>query len=90
MPKHLGIDANILAGTVTLKNAKVISVMFIDSKGQQMTFVKSPRIGLTLMDTSTNPPYKTNDIKSGDLFTGFILGFQAPVSIDVEWSAQER
>ena len=90
MPRLLGLDVNYLSGTVSLTGVKVAQVTFRDSSGNAVSFTKEPMISLTILNASTVPPYKVKGNKTGNVFTGFMIGFQAAQSIDVDWTATER
>jgi hypothetical protein len=90
MPKHIGIDANYIAGTVTLTNVKVAQVNFTNAAGNPVSFTREPMISLTMLNASTIPPFKVAGIKTGNVFTGFKIGFQTPQTVDIDWTATER
>jgi hypothetical protein len=35
-------------------------------------------------------PFKVGDNKTGNLYSGFTIGFQSNVTCDVEWQALEK
>ena len=90
MPEHYGIDVNVIGGTVSFTNTKTAKVDFKNQQGESVTFTFEPRIQLTLLNASTQVPYKVKATKVGNLFTGFVLGFQNQVTIDVDWQALKR
>jgi hypothetical protein len=89
MPKLLGLDVNYLSGTVTMTAVKVAKVTFRDSSGNAVSFTKEPMIALTILNSSTVPPYKVKGDKTGNVFTGFTIGFQTTQTVDVDWAATE-
>ena len=91
MPKHLAIDINVISGSVTLTGAKTAIVYYKTVFGNQIVFLKAPRLSITLLDSSvTSPPFKKNDIKSGSNYIGFTIAFNATVTQTIEWIASER
>ena len=86
----LAIDANVLSATLHFENTRTARWDFINSVGQAVTFSKSPRVQATALDTSAAPIYKVKDVKTGNLYTGVIVGFNVPVTLDVEVQIQER
>jgi hypothetical protein len=90
MPEHYAVDVNVISGSVHFDNAKLMSVMYTNSNGDPVSFSKSPRLQLTVLNTTVVNPFKTQDIKAGNLFTGFKIGFQSNQTLDVEWQVMER
>ena len=78
MPKHLTVE-NLVAGSIVFYNSKKSIITFAKP------FAKAPRVAVTLMDTSSNPPYVTTATK-----TGFTINFQQNFSGEVQWVAIER
>jgi hypothetical protein len=83
------MDSNVLSGTVSLKGTKSVQVAFKNSAGSNISFTKAPQITLTLLNT-TAVVFKVGDVKTGNLFTGFTLGFQNSVTCDVSWQVLEQ
>ena len=90
MPTHYAIDANIISGTVNFNSQKTMNINFTDTSGNTILFTKAPRIQLTIKNASTATACKTKDIKTGSLYSGFAIGFQTAVTLEVEWQAVER
>jgi len=90
MPEFLGIDVNVLSGTVNIQNGKVADVDFFDASGNAISFTLAPRIVLTVLNSANAPAFKVKNKKVGNLFTGFVMGFQNNVTVDVEWQAFKR
>lgn len=90
MPIHVALDANQVCGTLELQNVKVAQADFADSAGNPVTFSKEPMIQMTLLNVSTVPPYKIVSIKTGNVFTGFKVGFSALQTLSIDWSATQR
>jgi len=90
MPEHYAMDANVLSGTASLNGVKTTKVTFKDKVGNTIAFTKAPRIVLTLLNAAVAVPFKVKNDPVAGPFTGFILGFQNPVTLDVEWQALKR
>jgi hypothetical protein len=90
MPRLLGIDVNFLSGTITLTSVKVAQVNFVNSNGDPVAFTKEPMVSLTMLNSSTVPPFKVAGTKTGNVFTGFKIGFQTTQTVDIDWTATER
>lgn len=88
--RHVAIDINQVTGTVTLTDVKMASVVFKNSDGDTVLFTKEPMVSITLLNAAVVPPFKVKASKTGNLFSGFILGFQTPQTIDIDWTATER
>jgi len=90
MPRHLAIDSNYVSGTISMNGTKVATAYFKNADGQPVLFSKAPRLTLTLLNASQASPFKTQDVKTGNLFIGFKIGFGSNVTLDIEWVASER
>ena len=90
MPKHLAVGRNAIGGTASFNNTKTAACYYRDLGGNQILFTIAPQLQITLRDSTTNPPFKTGNIKSGNLFAGFVIGFQSNFTGEVEWQAIER
>lgn len=90
MPEHYAVDCNVVSGSVHFESVKVMQVNYADSEGNPISFTKAPRVQLTMLNNSANVPFKTVDTKSGSNFTGFKIGFQNAVTLDVEWQVMTR
>jgi hypothetical protein len=90
MPVHYGVDVNVISGSVHLDNVKTVEISYVDSSGNPVVFTKEPRLQITLLDASSQVPFKTRAIKSGVNYVGVIIGFQAKITIDLEWQVLER
>ena len=86
----LAIDANVISTTLHFENTKTARWDFQNSIGGAVSFTKAPRVQITALDTSAAPAYKCANVKTGALYTGVIVGFNIPVTIDVELQIQER
>lgn len=90
MPKHYAVDENILSGSVHFEGVKTAQVSFVKTDGSPVSFTVAPRVQLTLLNASSQVPYRVSNVKTGNLYTGIVIGFQSPVTIDVEWQVVER
>lgn len=90
MPRFLAIDVNVVSGTVHLENTKTAQVDFKNAQGQPVAFTLAPRLQLTLLDQTNQIPFKVSNVKTGNVYTGFIVGFQTKVTTDIEWEVSER
>ena len=90
MPKHYAVDTNVISGSAHLAGVKTIEITYRDSEGNPVVFTKEPRLQITLLDATSQVPFKTKAIKSGSNFVGVIIGFQNPITIDFEWQVAER
>jgi hypothetical protein len=90
MPRFLAVDVNVVSGTVHLENTKTTQVDFKNAQGQPVAFTLAPRLQLTLLDQTNINPYKVSNVKTGNVYTGFIIGFSNKVTLDVEWEVSER
>ena len=89
MPRHLGIGANVVKGTVAFNSTKTAQADFKDDAGNPVGFTKEPNIQLTLLDPNGTPPYKVKSVKTGNVFTGFVIGFSQVQTLTVSWRAEE-
>jgi hypothetical protein len=83
------MDANAVSGVVKFNNTKTTQVVFKDSAGNAISFTKPPRIMLTILN-SASMPFKVSDNKTGNVYSGFTIGFQSVMTCDVEWQALEK
>ena len=90
MPRHLAIDTNYIGGTVSIVSAKTATINYTNAAGNPVLFTTAPRITLTMTSSTTAVPFKTLNVKTGALFSGFKIGFQTNVTADIEWVASER
>jgi hypothetical protein len=90
MPRHLAIDANVISGTVHMTGTKTVQVDFRDSQGNPVAFTKAPRLQITLLNNLTQVPYRVANVKTGNVYTGVIVGFSSIVTLDFEWEISER
>ena len=90
MPKHFAIDANVVGGTVSIQGAKTADVLFKDQNGNPVLFTLAPRVAITVTSQTAVTPYKVKNLKQGNLFKGFTIGFQSSVTVEFEWQAFER
>lgn len=90
MPVHYGVDVNIISGSAHIENVKTIEITYKDSDGNPVIFTKEPRLQITLLDATSQVPFKTKAIKSGSNFIGVVIGFQNKITIDFEWQVAER
>jgi len=90
VPEHLALGVNTIGGSVTLAGVKTTSVYFMDKFGNQKYYVTAPQVTLTVIGASSPTPFKQSNLKSGNLFIGFVLGFQNAINATVEWIALER
>lgn len=90
MPVHYGVDINVISGSAHLENVKSIEITYKDSEGNPVVFTKEPRLQITLLDATSQVPFKTKALKSGVNFIGVVLGFQSKITIDLEWQVMER
>lgn len=90
MPKHYAVDTNVISGSAHLENVKTIEITYADSEGNPVAFTKEPRLQITLLDATSQVPFKTKAIKTGSNYTGVVIGFQQKITIDFEWQVAER
>ena len=91
MPRHLAIDVNVVAGLVRFNGTQTATVLFTNKDGDPVKFKRKPRVSLTLLDPTSYIPYRVSDQRDGNGdYIGFTIGFQAAVSLSVEWQASER
>lgn len=90
MPKHYAVDTNVISGSAHMENVKSIELTYTDSEGNPVAFTKEPRLQITLLDATSQIPFKTKAIKTGSNYTGVVIGFQQKITIDFEWQVAER
>ncbi len=83
------IPVRTLSGTIQFNNTKTAAVQY-SINGQQVAFRLAPRVAFTIVGGSSPTPFKTKDVKTGDLFTGLVIGFQNAITATVEWFVLER
>ena len=89
MPRHLGIGANVVKGIVSFNGTKTAQADFKDDNGNPVGFTQEPNVQLTLLDANGTPAYKVKGVKTGNVYTGFVIGFSQVQTMAVAWRAEE-